>query len=201
MLYKKENQLGIDTLSKIWFPSWTMLEIKDRRQFITIGIILLLLVAAPLTAWVLFKPVIFKSNAGTPPRPPRPSVNFTSTTAAAQWLTYKSKKFNYTVSYPPEFTVQERGKVGKLDDLVAFTYRDGAKSITVATIQISTQKPPQSLTISSGTDGDGNEVAVYTYRYSATQTLTLLGTINPTVGSSFLFDQALEKMANSLQIK
>lgn len=168
-----------------------------KSKYLVLGAVIVILLLIVFSSKIKLTP----SNKPSPPPVKRSSVNFSSKTSMNSWPVYTSKNFGYTISYPPEFTVQERGKIGTLDDLVAFAYVDGGKTLTVATIQISGGKQTLTKSMIKGKDGDGNEVVVYTFPYNKSKTLTLLGTVFPSVGSSFLFDQALSKMADSLNIK
>lgn len=171
---------------------------NSRSRNLAIVGVLALLVVIPLTAYVLLSNTFFGNRAA--PAQKKPVLNFVSNTTATSWPVYKSTAFGYSIAYPPEFTVEDRGKVGSLLSLVAFNYQDGNKRITVAKVEISAGKSPATVQVSKGLDGNGNDVAVYVIPYTTTRTLTLLGTNWPTVNSSFLFGQTLELMANSVKV-
>lgn len=119
------------------------------------------------------------------------------------WLTYTNKAYKYSISYPPEFKVEDRGKVKDIVDLVAFSYLKDGKTVTVAKVELHNEKAPVATKMfrQKGVDGNGNKVAIYYVPYSQNQSLVLVGTVYPTlVGGNFQFAAVLDQMAQSLQV-
>lgn len=166
------------------------------RLLLKVGIIAFVMVIVPLTTYLVIRPTQYVGRAENSPK------EFVSSQSApTSWPVYTNKNFGYSLSYPPEFNVEERGKVGNLADLVAFNFRDGSNSITVAKIEIRNQPPStQSQSVSKGMDGDGNAVAVYSFPYGKDKTLVLIGTVYPKIGGGSQFGQTLDLMAKSLKI-
>lgn len=128
-------------------------------------------------------------------------LGFTSASDRSLWQEYTNEKFKYSFNYPPEFKIESRGKIAAIEDLLALTFDNNSKSITIVKIQI-TNEIPESLVMvqESGKDVDGNEVLTYKFPYGAKKTLTIIGTAFSTVDKSMNFKEVISAVASSLKI-
>ena len=115
------------------------------------------------------------------------------------WLEYNNTNFNYRFIYPPEFTIEDRGKIGTMDNLLAIKHAVGGKTLTIVIVQIM-PVPIQAKQMAAGKDGDGNEVVSYKYPYTTEKSITLIGTIYPNIGADYRYQDVITKIANSLTI-
>jgi len=117
-----------------------------------------------------------------------------------QWAEFIHPDLHYQFRYPQEFQVEKRGKVGNIEDLVAVNYSSGGKRLTIAKIQVTNEEAKEkSLVSQKGQDNNGNEVIIYKMPYADTKTLTLIGTIYPSIGSSYRFEEVIQKIAQTLK--
>lgn len=117
-----------------------------------------------------------------------------------QWMEFIHSDLHYRFRYPQEFQVEKRGKVGNIEDLVALNYLSGNGRLTVVKIQLTSGVPAEKTLVSQkGKDNNGNEIVVYKMPYGDSKTLTLIGTIYPNIGSSFRFEDVIQKIAQTLK--
>ena len=120
---------------------------------------------------------------------------------ASQWTEYTHPELKYSFRYPQELTVEKRGKVGNLEDLLALNYSKNGKHLTIVKIQLTNGAPKEKTVITQkGKDTSGNEVFIFIMPYHDTKTLTLIGTIYPTEGSDFRFEEVIQKIAQTIKI-
>src|SRR3989344_7556385 len=107
-----------------------------------------------------------------------------------QWAEFVHPDLKYQFRYPQEFQVEKRGKIGNIEDLVAINYMSENKRLTVVKIQLTNEEAKEKTLVSQkGQDNNGNEVIIYKMPYADAKTLTLIGTIYPSIGSSYRFEE------------
>lgn len=117
-----------------------------------------------------------------------------------QWAQFTHPEYNYQLRYPQEFSVERRGKIGDIDDLVAFNYIDGNKRLTIVKVQITNATSEEKTSSSQkGADNNGNEVIVFKKPFNDSKTITIIGTIYPNTGSNFRFEEVIQKIIESLK--
>jgi hypothetical protein len=121
-------------------------------------------------------------------------------TDPSQWSEFVHPSLGYSLKYPSEFQVEQRGKVGNLDDLVALNYIQGNKRLTVIKIQLTSATESEKISSNQkGQDNDGNDVIIYKKPFSDTKTISIIGTIYPTVGSDYRFEEIIQKVISTLK--
>lgn len=120
-------------------------------------------------------------------------------TDPSQWSEFIHPDLKYSFKYPPEFQIENRGKIGSIEDLIALNYSGGNKRLTIAKIQITIATPEEKISINQkGQDNDGNEVIVFKKPFNDTKTISVIGTIYPTVGSDYRFEEVIQKIISTL---
>lgn len=128
-------------------------------------------------------------------------LGFTSASDESLWQKYSNGQFKYSFNYPPEFKVENRGKIAGIENLLALTFNSNGKMITVVKIQITNEIPGSPVMVQeSGKDVDGNEVLTYKFPYGTKKTLTIIGTVFSTVDKSINFKEVISSIASSLKI-
>lgn len=141
---------------------------------------------------------IEKAKADESARPEyQPANNITDPN---QWSEFIHPDLKYSFRYPQELQVERRGKVGEIEDLVALNYTDGNKRLTVVKIQITNATPEEKIsTNQKGSDNNGNEVIVFKKPFNDSKTISMIGTIYPTTGSNYRFEEVIKKIIESLK--
>lgn len=120
------------------------------------------------------------------------------------WPTYTNKQFNYVISYPPEFSINPRGKVGNYIDMVGLLYEYQNKKYTVMTIGIlNTPAPEKQMTIQHQLDTSLYPLTQYIYPYPAKENkmqISLLGFEYPSTNLNYTFADVINRVGSSLQI-
>ena len=74
------------------------------------------------------------------------------------------------------------------------------KRLTVVKIQLTNEEAKEKTLVSQkGQDNNGNEVIIYKMPYADAKTLTLIGTIYPSIGSSYRFEEVIQKIAQTIK--
>ncbi len=142
------------------------------------------------------KPPIRAENTETPEYQPPEDKQDT-----AQWNEFNHAELRYSFRFPPEFRVEQRGKVGNIEDLVAVNYVNSGRQLTVVKLQLTDEAPVEQTVVSqSGKDNNGNEVLIFKIPFRETKTLTVIGTVYPTTGSSYRFSNVIQKIAQSVTV-
>ena len=117
-----------------------------------------------------------------------------------QWSEFVHPDYKYQLKYPQEFQVERRGRIGNIEDLVALNYVSGNKRLTVVKIQITSEVfGGQPSTVQNGKDNNNNEVIVFKKALDSSKTITIIGTVYPSTGSSYRFDGVIQKIIESLK--
>ena len=75
------------------------------------------------------------------------------------WLPYSDPKGYFPLTYPSFFTVENRGKIGDVDEVVAFNYTNPANSVRLSILrfEVSSKPIPKQTAGINGQDRDGNK--------------------------------------------
>lgn len=118
----------------------------------------------------------------------------------SQWVEFTNSNFNYIIRYPQEFKVEQRGKVGNIDDLIAFNFTDVNLRLTVVKIQITNATPEEKISVNQkGKDNNGNDVIVFKKPLNDSKTITIIGTVYPSTGNNYRYEEVIQKMIESLK--
>lgn len=142
------------------------------------------------------KQTVFDSSIKTPSK----ILGFTSASDQSSWQEFTNKEFKYSFKYPPEFKIENRGKIAGIENLLALTFNSNGKLITVLKIQITSEVPGPVMVQESGKDVDGNEVLTYKFPYGSKKTLTIIGTVFSIVDKNINFKEVIGTIALSLKI-
>lgn len=123
------------------------------------------------------------------------------TVAPKDWTTYTHPVYGYSVRYPSAFRINERGKVGSYEDVIAIEHMNGPYRITIATLNVSAVKPGifQKQAVVSGQDREGN------FSMSSWNTLgngkgvVIKGTVFPAMGNEYKYDEVLKEIIASFK--
>lgn len=142
--------------------------------------------------------------------PPTPLPTFPNPTSAPEltiapqdWTTYTNEPYQYSVSYPSAFKVENRGKIGNNDNVVAIIHQNGTQQITITTLSVSSYKPALrgSQNVVSGIDGNGNFVMSAWFPLPSGKGVILRGAVFPGAGNQYKYDDILKQIISSFQIK
>lgn len=124
---------------------------------------------------------------------------FRSAVSTDKWLIFYSKEMRYSFNYPPEFSVQNRGKTPQGRTVIALLHAQANKKITVATFSFGEKDSElKRVFIKKGTDGDLNRIAEYKYPFND-KSLDMLFTLYSRSGSNFSYDSVSNDINNSLK--
>lgn len=77
---------------------------------------------------------------------PTPEAPLAMPSVPSDWKTYKSPNFGYSITYPPDFTPREQGKVSeKILDVTSFVTTFKGKTIPVLQVKVSSFSYQQEL--------------------------------------------------------
>ena len=124
-----------------------------------------------------------------------------SQTDINQWTEFVHTSLQYSFKYPPEFKLEKRGKVGNIEDLVALNYSSAGKQITVVKFQLTSDVPSGKTVVSqTGKDNNNNEVMIYKVPFRDAKTLTVIGTVYPSIGSNVRFEEVIKQIAETVKV-
>lgn len=118
-----------------------------------------------------------------------------------QWTEFVHPSLQYSFRYPAEFKLEQRGRVGNIEDLVALNYSAAGKQITIIKFQLTNEVPQEKTVVSqTGKDNNNNEVLIYKLPFRDTKTLTVIGTVYPNIGSGFRFEEVIKQIAQTIKV-
>lgn len=120
------------------------------------------------------------------------------------WPSYTNTQFKYSISYPPEFSINPRGKVGNYVDMIGLLYEYQNKKYTIMTIGIvNTPAPGKQVTVQQQLDNKLYPITQYIYPYPKGENkmqVSLLGFVYPSENLNYTFSDVIDHVGNSLQL-
>lgn len=117
------------------------------------------------------------------------------------WKTYVNVTYGYSIDYPADFTLEDRGKIGTIENLTAFNGIDNGRKFTVVKLEVHPEKPSSAKAIKEeGKDADNNVVITYTIPLN-NKSLLLIGTAYPVFGGTSHFNKVIAHIAETFKTK
>ncbi len=121
------------------------------------------------------------------------------------WPSYTNTQFNYSISYPPEFTINPRGKVGNYLDMIGLLYEYQNKKYTILTIGVvDTPAPEKQMTVQQQLDNNMYPLTQYIFPYpngGNKMQISVTGFVYPSTNLNHTFSDVINRVGLSLQIQ